>query len=78
MKPILPILTLLGAFAGCAATDTPTDGQPTPEPRQYRTGSNIPVKEPVALTPEEKEKQRQDARDAMDKITSVNPAPRGR
>ena len=78
MKSILPILTLLGVFAGCAATDTPTDGQPRPEPRQYRTGSNIPVKEPVALTPEEKEKQRQDARDAMDKITSVNPAPRGR
>ena len=36
------------------------------------------VKDTVPLTPEEKEKQRQDARDAIDKITSTNPAPRGR
>ena len=78
MKLTLTILALLGAVAGCATTDTPSDAQSAPEQRQYRTGSNIPVKEPVALTPEEKEKQRQDARDAMDKITSVNPAPRGR
>ena len=78
MKSILPILTLLGVFAGCAVTDAPADGQPTPEPKQYRTGSNLPVKEPVALTPEQKDKQRQDAREAIDKITSANPAPRGR
>ncbi len=78
MKSILPLLALLGAFAGCAATDAPAGSQPAPEPRQYRTGSNIPVKDTVPLTPEEKEKQRQDARDAIDKITSTNPAPRGR
>ena len=49
-----------------------------PEPRQYRTGSNIPVRDAVPLTAEEKEKQRQDARDAIDKMTSTNPTPRGR
>ena len=78
MKSILPLLNLLGVFAGCAVTDAPADGQPAPEAKQYRTGSNLPVKEPVALTPEQKEKQRQDAREAIDKITSANPAPRGR
>jgi hypothetical protein len=78
MKSILPILALLGAFAGCAVTDAPADGQQTPEPRQYRTGSNIPVRDAVPLTPEEKEKQRQDARDAIDKMTATNPNPRGR
>ena len=78
MKSIFPILALLGACAGCAVTDAPADGQQTPEPRQYRTGSNIPVKDAVPLTPEEKEKQRQDARDAIDKMTATNPNPRGR
>jgi len=78
MKSILPILALLGAFTGCAVTDAPADGQQTPEPRQYRTGSNIPVRDAVPLTPEEKEKQRQDARDAIDKMTATNPNPRGR
>ena len=78
MKSILPVLALLGVFAGCATTDAPADAQPTPEARQYRTGSNIPVRETVPLTPEEKEKQRQDAREALDKLMSLNPAPRGR
>ena len=78
MKSTLTILALLGAVAGCATTDAPADAPSAPEQRQYRTGSNLPVREPVALTPEEKEKQRQDAREALDKITSMNPAPRGR
>ena len=78
MKSTLPLLALLGAFAGCAATEAPAAGQSASEPKVYRTGSNIPVRDAVPLTPEEKEKQRQDARDAIDKITSANPAPRGR
>ena len=78
MKSILTIIALLSAVAGCATTDALADAQSAPEPKQYRTGSNLPVKEPVVLTPEEKEKQRQDARDALDKLTNLNPAPRGR
>jgi hypothetical protein len=78
MKSILPILTLLAAIAGCASTEPPPGAQPTPETKQYRTGSNLPVKDAVPLTPEEKEKQRQDAREAIDKLTNMNPAPRGR
>ena len=78
MKSTLTIFALLSAVGGCATTDAPTDAQSAPEPKQYRTGSNLPVKEPVALTPEQKDKQRQDAREAIDKINSANPAPRGR
>jgi hypothetical protein len=78
MKLTLTILALLGVVAGCATTDAPPDAQPAPEAKQYRTGSNLPIKEPVVLTPEEKEKQRQEARDAIDKFTNLNLAPRPR
>lgn len=78
MKSTFTILALLSAVAGCATTDAPADTQPAPEPKQYRTGSNLPVKDAVPLTPEEKEKQRQDARDAIDKLTNTYLAPRPR
>ena len=51
------VLSALMLFAGCANTSDPaTPPTPTTE-RVYRTGSNIPVKDPTPLTPQAKEKQ---------------------
>lgn len=74
MKSSLTVAVALSAVlfaAGCASTDAPADpNAPPPSQREYRTGSNIPVRDKSAtqLTPEEKEKQAQQARDTLDQM----------
>lgn len=59
------LLAALLGLGGCAA-DTTAPGAPRAEPvqREYRTGSRFPVKDNVALTPEERQQQLDDARAA--------------
>jgi hypothetical protein len=53
-------------LAGCAATaDDPNAPPAAPVERVYRTGSHIPVRDPVPTTPEEKQRQADAARDAL-------------
>jgi hypothetical protein len=46
-------LPLALALAGCAATSTtgPTTAQKPLEEKEYRTGSRIPVRDPVSSSP---------------------------
>jgi hypothetical protein len=65
MNQLTSLLALVSlALAACATSNTANTASDTPEPvqREYRTGSRIPIKDPVPMTKEEKEKQAEDAR----------------
>lgn len=46
---LLAVISLL--LAGCASTDTSTSSNASREDRVYRTGSNVPVRDPVSSSP---------------------------
>lgn len=46
---LLVIIPLL--LAGCASTEAPTSSNASREERVYRTGSNLPVRDPVSSSP---------------------------
>jgi len=45
------------ATAGCASADQPAEAKAPAVEREYRTGSNIPLRSPPPLTKEERERQ---------------------
>jgi hypothetical protein len=54
-------------IAGCASSGDPaqtSSNEPRPE-RVYRTGSNIPFRDPQPLTKEEKKRQAEEAKRAL-------------
>lgn len=66
MKLLICVAAVATLFAGCASTETAPGAEPKPvTERVYRTGSNIPVRDPVQLTPEEKERQAEAARNSL-------------
>lgn len=72
MKSFLLAASIVGVLAGCASTDGSTAGEPKPvSERVYRTGSNIPVRDPAPLTKEEKERQAEEAQRSL----TVSPRP---
>jgi type IV pilus biogenesis protein CpaD/CtpE len=46
---LLAVIPLL--LAGCASTDSSTASNASREERVYRTGSNLPVRDPVSSSP---------------------------
>lgn len=69
MRPSLATATALVAvcLAGCAADPQATPSQ-APQELTYRTGSNIPIREKVVVTQEEKDRQAQDLRNLQQQI----------
>jgi len=64
-------LTVLIA-SGCASTDGTTTQQATqPAELVYRTGSNIPVRDKTPITKEEKDKQAEDSRRALQQMQTT-------
>ena len=65
------LMTVLVA-AGCASTDA-TDNKQAAQPAElvYRTGSNIPVRDKTPMTKEEKEKQAEDSRRALQQMQTT-------
>ena len=58
------LVAVVALTAGCAATTD--DGKPVEprQPREYRTGSNMPVREPSKpMTQEERDKEQQKLRE---------------
>jgi hypothetical protein len=56
------VLTAALTASGCAGTDPAAVNPSQREELVYRTGSNIPVRGKTPMTPEEKEKQAEEAR----------------
>ena len=55
------------AAGGCASPDQPANGAAAPAvEREYRTGSNIPVRDAKPFTKEEREKQTDASRAALE------------
>jgi hypothetical protein len=55
MTAIAPLALVIAALgAGCAADPQATAASEAKAPREYRTGSNIPVREPKATSDDEK------------------------
>ena len=46
---LLAVIPLL--LAACASTDAPTSSNASRDERVYRTGSNVPVRDPVSSSP---------------------------
>ena len=46
---LLVVLPML--LAACASTDTPSSSNASRDERVYRTGSNVPVRDPVSSSP---------------------------
>jgi hypothetical protein len=46
---LLALIPLL--LAACAATDAPSTSNASRDERVYRTGSNVPVRDPVSSSP---------------------------
>ena len=46
---LLAVLPML--LAACASTDAPSTSNASREERVYRTGSNVPVRDPVSSSP---------------------------
>jgi len=55
-------LIMILTASGCAGTDPATVNTSQRDELVYRTGSNIPVRGKTPMTPEEKEKQAEEAR----------------
>jgi hypothetical protein len=65
--PIAALLFATFAAAGCASTDQPAKGAAaTVMEREYRTGSNIPLRDPKPMTNEEREKQAEASRAVLE------------
>ena len=58
--------------SGCASTDA-NDNKQAAQPAElvYRTGSNIPVRDKTPITKEEKEKQAEDSRRALQQMQTT-------
>lgn len=56
------------ALAGCASTETAPAAQAQPAELVYRTGSNIPVRSRTPVTQEEKDKQTEDSKRALESM----------
>lgn len=66
---ILAVAAAAAALAGCAANSTTTAAEPTPPSELvYRTGSNIPVRNRAPATPEEKERQAEESKRALESM----------
>ena len=65
-------LTTFLIASGCASTDG-TDTKQATQPTElvYRTGSNIPVRDKTPMTKEEKEKQSEDSRRALQQMQTT-------
>ena len=65
-------LTSVLIASGCASTDA-TDNKQAAQPAElvYRTGSNIPVRDKTPMTKEEKEKQADESRRAMQQMQTT-------
>jgi hypothetical protein len=58
------VLFAVSALAACAAADPQVASKdPSPCPLEYRTGTNIPIRNCTVLTDEEKRQQRDSAED---------------
>ena len=65
--PAAVLLFATLAAGGCASTDQPTNGAAAPTAElEYRTGSNIPRRDAKPLTKEEREKQAEASRAALE------------
>ena len=65
-------LTTVLIASGCASTDG-ADTKQTAQPAElvYRTGSNIPVRDKTPMTKEEREKQTEDSRRALQQMQTT-------
>lgn len=57
--------------AGCASTDAPVAEQASATELVYRTGSHIPVHDKTPMTKEEKEKQGEESRRALQQMQTT-------
>lgn len=65
------LMTVLIA-SGCASADGTNTQQATqPAELVYRTGSNIPIRDKTPLTKEEKERQAEDSRRALQQMQTT-------
>jgi len=65
------LMTVLIA-TGCASADGANTSQAAqPAELVYRTGSNIPIRDKTPMTKEEKEKQAEDSRRALQQIQTT-------
>ncbi len=76
MNPTLVTLApalLAAALAGCAAGGAPFDAAAVKAPREYRTGSNLPVRDPApAPSAADRERAAEEVR-ALQKTTLPGP-----
>jgi hypothetical protein len=65
------LTTVLVTASGCASTEAAGTQQAQPTELVYRTGSNIPVRDKTPMTKEEKEKQAEDSRRALQQMQTT-------
>jgi len=71
MKSFTLAATAAAALAGCASTDAPVAEQTQATELVYRTGSHIPIRDRTPMTKEEKEKQAEESRRALQQMQST-------
>jgi len=72
MKSFILAATAVAALAGCATSTVAPDAEQTPATDLvYRTGSHIPIRDKTPMTKEEKEKQAEDSRRALQQMQTT-------
>ena len=72
MKSFILAATAVAALAGCAtSTVAPNAEQTSATDLVYRTGSHIPIRDKTPMTKEEKEKQAEDSRRALQQMQTT-------
>jgi hypothetical protein len=72
MKSFIFAASAAAVLAGCATSTSAPDAEQTPATELvYRTGSHIPIRDRTPMTKEEKEKQAEDSRRALQQMQTT-------